>query len=88
MALQTGGRLIGINGTNPLYAPLFSMNGARNGMMPFLAQWMNRLRHSMRAALLKGSSPTTPAEMKKRFEEYLDKLTKGHEPGKVRIVLE
>jgi len=28
------------------------------------------------------------SEMKKRFEEYLDELTKGKEPGKVRIVLE
>jgi hypothetical protein len=28
------------------------------------------------------------AEMKKRFEDYLDQLTKGKEPGKVRIVLE
>jgi len=26
--------------------------------------------------------------MKKRFEEYLEELTKGKEPGKVRIVLE
>jgi len=26
--------------------------------------------------------------MKKRFEEYLDQLTKGKEPGKMRIVLE
>ncbi|MBC7356415.1 MAG: ATP-binding protein [Desulfomicrobiaceae bacterium] len=42
----------------------------------------------LRAALLKGGSPATPAEMKKRFEEYLDELTKGKEPGKVRIVLE
>ncbi len=42
----------------------------------------------LRAALLSGGSPTTPTEMKKRFEEYLDKLTKGKEPGKVRIVLE
>ncbi len=42
----------------------------------------------LRAALLKGGSPATPAEMKKRFEEYLNELTKGHEPGKVRIVLE
>jgi len=40
------------------------------------------------AALLSGGSPATPAEMKKRFEEYLGKLTKGKEPGKVRIVLE
>jgi hypothetical protein len=42
----------------------------------------------LRAALLKGGVPATPAEMKKRFEEYLDELTKGNEPGKVRIVLE
>ena len=42
----------------------------------------------LRAALLFGGSPATPAEMKKRFEEYLDALTKGKEPGKVRIVLE
>jgi len=42
----------------------------------------------LRAALLAGGSPVTPAEMKKRFEEYLDGLLKGKEPGKVRIVLE
>lgn len=42
----------------------------------------------LRAALLSGGSPATPSEMKKRFVEYLDKLTKGKEPGKVRIVLE
>ncbi|MBU4174457.1 MAG: ATP-binding protein [Actinobacteria bacterium] len=42
----------------------------------------------LRAALLSGGSPVTPAEMKKRFEEYLDELTRGKEPGKVRIVLE
>jgi hypothetical protein len=42
----------------------------------------------LRAALLSGGSPVTPAEMKQRFEEYLDELTKGKEPGKVRIVLE
>lgn len=43
---------------------------------------------ALRSALLSGGSPATPAEMKKRFEEYLDELTKGKEPGKVRIVLE
>ena len=42
----------------------------------------------LRAALLAGGSPVTPTEMKKRFDDYLDKLTKGKEPGKVRIVLE
>ena len=42
----------------------------------------------LRSALLAGGSPATPAEMKRRFEGYLDKLTKGTAPGKVRIVLE
>jgi Family of unknown function (DUF6079) len=42
----------------------------------------------LRDALLAGGSPATPAEMRKRFDEYLDQLTKGKEPGKVRIVLE
>jgi hypothetical protein len=43
---------------------------------------------SLRDALLVGGSPATPTEMRKRFEEYLDEVTKGKEPGKVRIVLE
>lgn len=42
----------------------------------------------LRDALLAGGSPATLTEMKKRFEEYLDGLTKGKDPGKVRIVLE
>ncbi len=42
----------------------------------------------LRDALLSGGSPATPAELKKRFEEYLGELVKGKEPGKVRIVLE
>ena len=42
----------------------------------------------LREALLSGGSPATPVEMKKRFDEYLDQLTKGKELGKVRIVLE
>jgi anion-transporting ArsA/GET3 family ATPase len=42
----------------------------------------------LREALLLGGSPATPAEMKKRFDEYLDGLTKGKEPSKVRIVME
>lgn len=43
---------------------------------------------NLRDALLAGGSPATPAEMRKRFEEFLEGLTKGKEPGKVRIVLE
>ena len=42
----------------------------------------------LRDALLSGGSPATPAEMKKRFEAYLDELIRGKESGKVRIVLE
>jgi len=42
----------------------------------------------LRDVLLAGGSPATPAEMRKRFEEYLDGPTKGKEPGKERIVLE
>ena len=42
----------------------------------------------LKAALLSAGSPVTPTEMKKRFEEFLDDVTKGKEPAKVRIVLE
>jgi len=42
----------------------------------------------LRNALLAGGSPATPGELRKRFEEYLDGLTRGKELGKVRIVLE
>jgi hypothetical protein len=45
-------------------------------------------KEDLRNALLEGGSPVTPDEMKRRFEEYLKQLTKGKEPGKVRIVLE
>ena len=34
------------------------------------------------------SGPATPDEIKKRFDDYIDKLTKGKDPSKVRIVLE
>ena len=42
----------------------------------------------LRAALLTGGSPVTPSEMRKRFEDYLEEIIRGKEPGKVRIVLE
>jgi hypothetical protein len=42
----------------------------------------------LRDALLAGGSPATPEEIRKRFDQYLDRLTKGKESGKVRIVLE
>ena len=35
-----------------------------------------------------GGGPATPTEIKHRFERYVDKLTKGKDQAKVRIVLE
>jgi hypothetical protein len=37
--------------------------------------------------LFGAGSLASPVEMRKRFYEYLDGLTKDKEPGKVRIVL-
>lgn len=42
----------------------------------------------LQKALQTNTGPGTPAEMKKRFEDYVDRLTKGKDPAKVRIVLE
>lgn len=42
----------------------------------------------LQQALQVEGGPATPAEIKKRFEEYLEQLTKGKDPAKVRIVLE
>jgi len=39
-------------------------------------------------ALQVTGGPSTPSEMKKRFEEYIDQLIKGNDPSKVRIVME
>jgi hypothetical protein len=39
-------------------------------------------------ALKVTGGPATPAEIKKRFEEYIDQLTRGNDQAKVRIVLE
>ena len=42
----------------------------------------------LQQALQATDGPATPAEMKKRFETYLDQLTKGKDQAKVRIVME
>jgi hypothetical protein len=42
----------------------------------------------LQQALQVTDGPATPAEMKKRFEGYIDQLTKGKDPAKVRLVLE
>lgn len=42
----------------------------------------------LQQALQAADGPATPAEMKKRFEAYLDQLTKGKDQAKVRIVME
>ena len=57
--------------------------------MGFIFKMKRRFKvEELRNALLAGGSPATPAELKKRFDEYLDGLAKGKEPGKIRIVLE
>jgi len=43
---------------------------------------------AMQKALQITDGPATPAEMKKRFDEFVDQLTKGKDPAKVRIVME
>jgi len=42
----------------------------------------------LQQALQVTDGPATPAEMKKRFDEYIDQLTRGKDPAKVRIVME
>jgi hypothetical protein len=42
----------------------------------------------VKAALLKGGVPATPAELLKRFEGFVQEITKGQDAAKVRIVLE
>ena len=42
----------------------------------------------LRHRLTSGGSPATLEEMRKRFEQYLEELTRGKEASKVRIVIE
>ena len=42
----------------------------------------------LKAALLEGGTPATPAEIKRRVEEFVNTLIKGKDASKVRIVLE
>lgn len=42
----------------------------------------------LQKSLMVSGGSATPAEMKKRFDEYIDGLTKGKDPAKVRIVME
>lgn len=44
--------------------------------------------HEMEKALQVTDGPATPSEMKKRFEAYIDQITKGKVLDKVRIVME
>ena len=44
--------------------------------------------NEIKAALLAGGAPVKPDEMKKRFSGFVDRLIRGKEPEKVRIVLE
>jgi hypothetical protein len=42
----------------------------------------------LKAALLAGGSPATVDEFRQRFDAFLDDLTKGQSPDKIRIILE
>ena len=42
----------------------------------------------LKAALEEGGSPASPAELKARFDHYLNRLSSGADPVKVRVVLE
>ncbi len=39
-------------------------------------------------AMQSGGGAATPDEIKKRFDDYIDNLTKGQDPAKVRLVIE
>ena len=45
-------------------------------------------KDNLAAALLEGGVPTTPAELERRFKEYLNKVIAGKDPSSVRIVIE
>ena len=42
----------------------------------------------IRQALLQGGSPATPADLRKRFEAFLNKRCKGKDENKLRFVVE
>jgi len=42
----------------------------------------------LKAALTAGGSPATLDEIKRRFDEYLNTLTSGRDPQKVRVVVD
>ena len=42
----------------------------------------------LQQALQATDGPATPTEMKKRFEAYIDQLTRGKDPAKVRVIME
>jgi len=42
----------------------------------------------LQKAMQSGGGAATPDEIKKRFDNYIDKLTKGQDPSKVRLVIE
>jgi hypothetical protein len=43
---------------------------------------------ALKNALFPDGSPATPAEFKERFNEYLEKILKGRDAAKVRLVIE
>lgn len=43
---------------------------------------------NLKSALLAGGSPATLPELKKRFDDYLEEISKGKDPRKLRVILE
>ena len=42
----------------------------------------------IRSALLQGGSPTTPDELRKRFDNFIADRCKGKDAGKLRFVVD
>lgn len=62
---------------------VYALKEALSGLVKVTVK-VRELQQALQAA----DGPATPAEMKKRFEAYLDQLTKGKDQAKVRIVME
>ena len=81
--------------------PLDNFINSKELPMPLDTKFVNALKEvlsglekitvkaeDIQRALQIESGPATPAEIKIRFDDYINKLTKGKNPAKVRIVME
>ena len=81
--------------------PLETFIQSRELPVPLNSNFVHALRESLSGlvkviinaqeiekALQVTDGPATPSEMKKRFESYIDQITRGKDPTKVRLVVE